>query len=67
MSEAKRDDRPEYQIIERTGVDAAEKVEAAVRRLLLDGWRPLGGASVSRRQGWEIIVVQAMIRGQILR
>jgi len=55
----------EYQVVYDVGSNENKvfnRVETAVKELIAQGWKPLGGVSITRFALFQIDVAQAMIR-----
>ena len=58
----------EYQVVYDVGSNENKvfnRVETAVKELIAQGWKPLGGVSITRFALLQIDVAQAMIREKV--
>lgn len=58
----------EYQVVYDCGTNETKvfgRLETAVKSLIEQGWKPIGGVSISRFSHLQIDAAQAMIRDKI--
>jgi hypothetical protein len=53
----------EYLLLEVCEIDAARKMTQRVNKMMKEGWRPLGGPSITQHEAHYVVVYQAMVRG----